>query len=126
MNDYSDDLSNSEEDYWEQQQADQELAKIEKVSLRRQAKQAQADHQKVQNDAFQEGLRESGLSPEEFQQILNSDPAGATQEFKDGIKRYIGKVAKRTRNARGQFVASGAPSGDQGAKWEVKNNDEDR
>jgi hypothetical protein len=117
MNDYSDDLSNSEEDYWEQQQADQELAKIEKVSLRRQAKQTQADQQRVQNDAFQEGLKEYGLSPEEFQQILNNDPAGATQEFEEGIKRYIGKVAKRTRNARGQFVASGAPAGNRSGKW---------
>ncbi len=33
--------------------------------------------------------KKSGLSSEEFQQILNSDPAGATREFKEGINNVL-------------------------------------
>ena len=110
MNDFN-------EEELEQQQADADLQKMEAAMQRRQAKQAQAHQLHVQNEAFNEGLKESGLSPEEFQQILNSDPAGATQEFKAGIKRYIGNVAKRKRDPQtGRFTPG--PASD--AKWDVQ------
>lgn len=58
------------------------------------------------------------MSPEEFQQVLNTDPEGATQEFKQGIKRYIKNVAQRRRDPRtGQYVKGSAPDSAPDGKW---------
>ena len=66
-----------------------------------------------QRQPINESLKGAGLSPEELQQILNSNPDMATQEFKQGIKKYIGNVAKRKRDPKtGRFLPGTGESSD--------------
>lgn len=90
-----------------------------------------ADNQQMPNQAYQEWLQKQGISHDDFQKIIYSDFAGASDKFKVGIKNYIRKVAKRKRDPKtGRFIAGDARHR-KSRKWErirqeVKLNDENR
>jgi hypothetical protein len=109
----------------EQRRMDAEADKVAESLARLQQRQAAQQPQKDTQEVIRGLCEANGTTQQEWQEMV-SDPEISRVAYLKSVRDYARRVTKRKRNSRGQFVASGGPSGDQGAKWEVKNNDEDR
>jgi hypothetical protein len=77
----------------------QTYSRMQKFQQRMQAEQAQRETNKV----FQEALKEHGLSTEDWNALLQKDPASAQQTFKEHVNSYVGSVARK-RDSKGRFL----------------------
>ena len=67
------------------------------------AEDAFEDQQREQQKIFTDALAEHGLDQNAFNALVSADPDGTKQTFKEHLKSYVGKVARK-RNPKGQFV----------------------
>jgi hypothetical protein len=80
------------------------MSEQQKHLSRFQREQQEQANQKFQGDVFGEGLREAGVDPEVFQNLVNEDPAHAQKMFSHGVKTYIKAVANKPRDSKGRYV----------------------
>lgn len=116
MDDWNDDLNlDAEAKEFEYQTFKETMDSQSKHFQRYQTEQAQIQAKQQEANIFNDALKDAGLSQEQFNQLVAMDPEATQADFKQGVKEYVSKIARR-RDKKGRFLpgkpqAQGQPSG---------------
>jgi len=103
MSDY-DDYIDRESKEFEYQQAKEGLDKNSAHWERWQAEKNQEAAAKNQRKIFTDALSAEGLSQAQFDQLVSQNPQEVQQDFEQGVREYISKVASRGRDSKGRYT----------------------
>ena len=68
-----------------------------------QAKKQMEAAQAEQNQIFSDALKEAGLDQQTFNDLVALDPEATKEAFTDGVRNYVGTIARR-RDKKGRFI----------------------